>query len=120
VRRRRVCGHCEKRFYTYEIDGGIWNALNKVTIPVHVKALAKATALAQRNEQIVARLRAGEKHVTIAADFALSDNMVSTIAARAGISSKRKQRGEVPVRQVEEGGLVFRADAGASQHQARR
>jgi len=93
-KRRRWCKHCDHKFSTYEIDDGLEKTLKKY-LDAHIKAVHKQQALGRRNEKIVARLRAGEKHMTIAADFGLSDNMVSTIARRAGIPAYQKTRRKV-------------------------
>lgn len=90
-KRRRECTHCGNKFSTYEIDEGLEKTLKKY-LDAHVKAVLKQRALTQRNERIEARLRAGEKHASIAADFGLSDNMVSTISRRLGIPAYQKTR----------------------------
>ncbi len=91
LRRRRECTHCKHRFSTYEIDDGMTKTVKKYILP-HSKTVAKRIALTRRNEKIIERLKAGEKHATIAIDFGLSDNMVSTIAMRNNISTKRTKR----------------------------
>ena len=91
IRRRRECTHCGHRFSTFEIDDGLLKTIQKHMAP-HREAIAKRVALTRRNEEIVARLNAGEKHSVVAAEFGLSDNMISTIARRAGIPAYRNQR----------------------------
>jgi transcriptional regulator NrdR family protein len=91
LRRRRACSECTHRFNSYEFDQGLWGTIAKLTAS-HVKAVTRRRALTQRNNLILARLRAGEKHVTVAADFGLSDNMISTIARRAGVPTHYKRR----------------------------
>jgi FixJ family two-component response regulator len=73
------------------MDDGCLKTIKKHMAP-HMKAVAKRVALTQRNEKIIERLKTGEKHATIAIDFGLSDNMVSTIAMRNNISTKRTKR----------------------------
>lgn len=90
-RRRRQCTHCNHKFTTYEIDDALEKTLTKYLQP-HVKSVAKAQVLNRRNERIIDRLKLGEKHSVVAIDFGLSDNMVSTIATRAGVRSYKRQR----------------------------
>ena len=92
VKRRRGCGYCGHKFNTYEIDDGLVDTLKKYLTP-HLKAVRKKHELFARNEQILAMLRAGDKHAVVAAQFGLSDNMVSTIARRAGVPAYARQRG---------------------------
>ena len=91
VKRRRGCGHCGHKFSTYEIDDGLVETLQKYLAP-HIKALQKRYELRARNEQILGMLDAGEKHAVVASQFGLSDNMVSTIARRAGVPAYRNRR----------------------------
>lgn len=90
-RRTRDCQRCELRFSTYEIDDALWGTISKHMKP-HSKAVLKRRGLTLRNLQIAERLKAGEKHLTISIDFNLSHNMVSTIARRMGIPSKRMRK----------------------------
>ncbi len=90
-KRRRECRWCGNKFNTYEIDDGLEKTLKKY-LAAHIKAVQKQQALTLRNEKIIARLEAGEKHMVVAADFGLSDNMISTIARRAGIPAYQKMR----------------------------
>ena len=90
-RRRRECVQCKHRFGSLEIDDALANTMRAYLAP-HVKAVRKQHALAQRNEQIAARLRAGEKHAALASEFGLADNMISTIARRMGIPAYARQR----------------------------
>lgn len=92
LRRRRECSHCGHRFNSYEIDDGLLETMRKYLGP-HLKALGKRQRLAQRNEKILAALQAGAKHAVVAAEFGLSDNMISTIARRAGVPAYKRQRG---------------------------
>jgi transcriptional regulator NrdR family protein len=92
LRRRRECDHCGHKFSSYEIDDGLAETLKKYLGP-HLKAVRKKQELFQRNEKILAKLRAGDKHAVVAAEFGLSDNMVSTIARRAGVPAYARQRG---------------------------
>lgn len=92
VRRRRECEHCGHRFNTFEIDDGLLKTLRKYLGP-HMKAVRKRQALTLRNEQILAMLREGNKHAVVASYFGLSDNMISTIARRAGVPAYQRQRG---------------------------
>ncbi len=89
LRRRRQCLHCKHRFSTYEIDDGMTKTIKKYLFP-HSDTIAKRVALTRRNEKIVALLKQGVKHAVVAAEFGLSDNMISTIANRAGVKSYRK------------------------------
>lgn len=91
MRRRRECQFCGHRFSTYEVDDGLLKTIKKHWAP-HQAAIAKRVALTRRNEKIIARLKAGDKHAVIAEEFGLSDNMVSTIASRNGISSQRSRK----------------------------
>ena len=54
--------------------------------------MLKRRALYHRNAKILARLATGEKHASIASDFHLSDGMVSTIAANAGLAGRHRIR----------------------------
>jgi len=58
----------------------------------HSKSVVNRRGLTLRNFKIAERLKAGEKHLTISIDFNLSPNMVSTIARRMGIPSKRMRK----------------------------
>ena len=89
-KRRRECTHCSHKFSTYEIDDGLEKTLKKY-LAAHIKAVQKQQALTLRNEKIAAKLRAGEKHMIVAAEFGLSDNMISTIARRMGIPAYREK-----------------------------
>ena len=93
LRRRRHCSHCDHRFSTYEIDDGLLKTIKRHWAP-HRKAVTKRIALTQRNEKIVARLLSGDKHAVVADEFGLSDNMISTIARRAGIPAYRNRQKE--------------------------
>ena len=84
MRRRRGCGQCGLKFFTYEIDDGLEETLKKYLLP-HIKSIRKKQKLHARNEQILNMMRAGDKHFVIAKTFGLSDNMISTIGRRAGI-----------------------------------
>ena len=90
-RRTRDCQRCELRFNTYEIGDALWGTISKHMQP-HSKAVVKRRGLTLRNLKIAERLKAGEKHLTISIDFNLSPNMVSTIARRMGIPSKRMRK----------------------------
>jgi transcriptional regulator NrdR family protein len=90
LRRRRLCNHCGHRFSTYEMDDGMVKTIKKHMLP-HMRAVAKRVALTQRNEKIIEMLKEGVKHSAIAVEFGLSDNMISTIARRNGMSSYRQQ-----------------------------
>lgn len=91
LRRRRECLYCKHRFSTYEIDDGCIKLVKKYTV-AHGKAVAKTVARTRRNEKIIEQLKQGFKHSAIAAEFGLSDNMISTIARQHGLPSFRKQR----------------------------
>lgn len=91
LRRRRGCGNCGHKFSTYEVDDGLVKTIKKYLTP-HVNALRKRQELHARNEQILALLQAGEKHAVVASQFGLSDNMISTIARRAGMPAYRRMR----------------------------
>jgi transcriptional regulator NrdR family protein len=91
LKRRRGCGYCGHKFSTYEVDDGLVETIKKYLLP-HVKALRKRHELHARNEQILALLEAGEKHAVVASQFGLSDNMISTIARRAGVPAYRRTR----------------------------
>lgn len=87
-RRKRHCMTCGYKYNTYEIGDAIWKTIQKY-IPAHAHAVEKQRILRQRNEAIRQRLLTGEKHASIAMDYGLSDNMVSTIAKRLGVPSRR-------------------------------
>ena len=91
LRRRRECTRCGNRFSTYEVDDGLLKTIKKHWAP-HNTAVAKRVALTQRNEKIIAMLKEGYKHAVVAAEFGLSDNMISTIARRNSVPSFRKWR----------------------------
>jgi transcriptional regulator NrdR family protein len=84
LRRRRGCGQCGYKFFTYELDDGLAKTLTKHLLP-HIKSIRKKQKLHARNEQIINMMNKNEKHTVIADMFGLSENMVSTIARRAGI-----------------------------------
>jgi hypothetical protein len=88
-KRRRACLSCGHKFNTYELGDALWGTIRKY-IPAHQHAVEKVRIRTQRNAQIKERLLTGEKHLTIAIDFNLSPNMVSTIARQMGVPSKRK------------------------------
>lgn len=95
LRRRRVCSHCGTKFSTFEIDDGLMSTIKKY-MAAHAAAIKKRQALTRRNEKILAKLRAGEKHITVASEFNLSESMISTIARRAGVPAyQRVRRGQV-------------------------
>lgn len=87
VRRRRVCS-CGHRFNTYEIPEGIWVSVRNRSVDSHDKALQKQAALRKRNEEIVRRVKAGEKRWMLAEEFQLSKNMVSHITRKAGLPAR--------------------------------
>lgn len=87
AKRRLSCTTCEHRFNTFEIYEGLYASVKRHT-PAHVKGVEKCRKLYARNQEILKRLLAGEKHASIASDYKLSDNMVSTIARRLGVPSK--------------------------------
>jgi len=87
-RRRRLCTKCGYKYNTYEIGDGLWRTMQKF-IPAHADAIERQRIRRQRNEMIRQRLLTGEKHVTIAMDFKLSENMISTIAKQMGVPSRR-------------------------------
>ena len=87
-RRRRTCDRCDTRFNTFEMFEDLWASVRRHA-PAHAAGVNKRRALYIRNERIKQRLLAGEKHASIAVDYGLSDNMVSTIARRLGVPSKR-------------------------------
>ena len=87
-KRRRKCNTCGYKYSTYEIGDAIWKTMQKY-IPAHVHGVEKERIRRQRNEVIRQRLLTGEKHASIAMDFKLSDNMISTIAKRMGVPSRR-------------------------------
>lgn len=94
TRRHRACGQCGHTYNTYEVDEIIWKSVKKVALGHHhTNALIKRSNLHARNEQILAMLKSGEKHSVVASEFGLSDNMISTIARRAGVPSYARQRG---------------------------
>lgn len=90
-RRRRECTECGHKFNTYEIDDALEKTLKKYLKP-HVKSVAKAQVLNRRNERIIDRLKAGDKHSVVANEFGLSDSSVSTIARNAGVLSFKLKR----------------------------
>ncbi len=91
LRRRRECAHCKHRFSTYEIDDGMTKTIKKYLFP-HSDTITKRVALTRRNEKIIDMLKQGYKHAVVAAEFGLSDNMISTIATRSGVASFKKTR----------------------------
>ncbi len=91
MRRRRACQDCGHIFNTYEVDETIWPTVRKWALDNHIKALHKKHALTARNQQICAMATQGHKHAYIAAQFGLSDNMVSHILTKAGITSFKKR-----------------------------
>jgi len=96
TRRRLECNECGLRFNSFEVDDDMRLTLEKYCFEAHVRAVHKRWALAKRNRKIVALLEAGEKHAVIANEFGLSDNMISTIARRAGIPAYQKKRRDAP------------------------
>lgn len=86
LRRRRECTHCGHRFSTYEMDDGCVKTIKKHMYP-HMRAVARRVELTRRNEKIIALLQSGIKHSAVAAEFGLSDSMVSTIARRNKVLS---------------------------------
>ena len=90
-RRRRECQACSHRFSTLEIDDALGATIRKHLGP-HAKAVRKRQDLNRRDSEIANRLRAGEKHAALAAEYGLSDSMVSTIARRMGIPAYAQQR----------------------------
>ena len=94
TRRYRACGQCGHAFNSYEVDELLWKTVKKYALgDEHTKALMKRHNLHARNEQILNMLKRGEKHSVVASQFGLSDNMISTIARRAGVPSYARQRG---------------------------
>lgn len=94
VRRNHGCGKCGSSFNTYEIDDRIWNTVKKYVVSdARARGFERRQALFNRNEQILELLKSGEKHSVVASQFGLSDNMVSTIARKAGVPSYARQRG---------------------------
>jgi len=94
TRRHRACGQCGHTFNTYEIDDTLLKTIKKYALNEgREKALTRRSNLHARNEQILAMLKSGEKHSVVASQFGLSDNMISTIARRAGVPSYARQRG---------------------------
>lgn len=91
LKRRRECGHCGHRFSTYEIDDGCVKTIRKYMKP-HAQAIAKRVALTRRNEKIIKMLEQGHKHAVVAAEFGLSDNMISTIARNNKIVAYRNRK----------------------------
>ena len=87
-RRRRKCNVCDHKYNTYEIGDAIWKTIQKY-IPAHAHGVEKQRIRRQRNEAIRQRLLTGEKHASIAMDFGLSDNMISTLAKQMGVPSRR-------------------------------
>lgn len=92
VERRRWCfnGH---RFSTFEVDDSMAETLRKFALrPGRIGGLVARAARWSRDASIAARAQAGEKHASIASDFGLSDNMVSTIARRFGLAGKKGKK----------------------------
>lgn len=101
MRRRQCSGPQEHKFTTYEVDASLKKTVLKMAAnPARIRRLERSAQLAARNELIVARLRKGEKCMTVAADFGLSDNMVSTIARRAGLPPVRELRKQHAAQQL--------------------
>jgi transcriptional regulator NrdR family protein len=94
TRRRHGCGHCGATFNTYEVDDRIWKSVKRLVInESRVAGITRRQRLFHRNEQILELLKRGEKHSVVASQFGLSDNMISTIARKAGVPSYARQRG---------------------------
>lgn len=92
MKRRRACSVCSFRFWSFEIDAVMWRAIPRSGVFQHAFALQRRQVRAQRNARILVQLAAGEKHAVVAAEFGLSDSMVSIIARHAGVASYRAQR----------------------------
>lgn len=92
TKRRHRCGHCGATFGTVQVYDTVWPTIKRWALEGTGRAVLKRRALFHRNAQILARLATGEKHASIAADFKLSDNMVSTIAARAGMPGRLRRQ----------------------------
>jgi hypothetical protein len=78
VTRYRVCpeGHA---YATYEIDNDLRKTLAKhAQRPERVRGIQRRTELYWRNKRIVERAKQ-VKHVVVALEFGLSDNMISHI-----------------------------------------
>lgn len=89
LRRTRVCSG-EHRFTTYEIDDSLDETVIRHAMrPGRIGGLVAAAARHERDADIARRAAAGEKHAAIAVDYGLSHNMISTIARRAGVHSRR-------------------------------
>lgn len=89
LRRARTCKNGHK-FATYEVDDSIAKTILKHAAgPQRIEKFKKSAQRYERDQRIIARLESGEKHAVVAAEFGLSDNMVSTIARRSGVQSLR-------------------------------
>lgn len=92
VRRRRCERNPHHVFRTYEVDDGLRGSVVRLaTNERRAQAADRRAALVQRNEAIMAELRAGAQVKDVAARFALSESMVSTIAYRAGYSVRYRR-----------------------------
>lgn len=90
VRRRYVCPACGRRFSTMEISEGLAGTLKKY-LTAHNRGIQQRVALHHRDQQIVARMYAGEKYTAIAHDFGISDTTLNYIARKYGVPPKRKK-----------------------------
>lgn len=90
TKRRHRCSNCDRVFGSVQVYDEVWPTIRKWAVEGNGRAVLKRRALFRRNEQILQRLATGEKHASIASDFHLSDGMVSTIAARAGLAGRHR------------------------------
>ena len=81
VRRLRECRN-RHRYWTCEVDDSLLKTVIKFTERRDRVAKAEArVARYHRDAEIIARAKS-EKHVVLALEFGLSDNMISTIVRR--------------------------------------
>lgn len=81
AKRLRECPR-KHRYWTYEVDDSLLKTVIKFAErPGRIDQIEARVARYYRDQQIIERAKT-EKHSVIAAEFGLSDNMVSTIVKR--------------------------------------
>jgi hypothetical protein len=88
LRRRRKCDSCGHVFPTYEIDGGIWGTVHKWAVTGRSEALNRRLATKRRDEEIVRRVKSGEKRYMLAEEYGLASSTISHICTQAGLPKK--------------------------------
>jgi transcriptional regulator NrdR family protein len=85
VRRTRRCLSCLKSFATYEVDAKGWKRRDGKRPLSREQALASQIKRNNRDAEIVARVKAGEKRYLLAEEYQLAPNSISHICKRAGL-----------------------------------